>query len=1385
MASSGGYGASQNFSDLANELGRAAGNFAALSSQFGALTFAIQSFRALERQLVLTNSVAGGTVKEFNQMELAVKRFSLVTNTSSVEAASALYYLASAGFSVRDSLKAMNGVLLLAQATMSNVAEVADIVAGAIQAFGLSADDANRVANLFTASISKSQATIQKLGYSFRQVAPVAKIAGLSIEETTAALSLLYNVGLRGEQAGTALRNILIRLVQPTGEAAEIFQELGISTLDAGFNMRKTYDVLKDLASFNLAEGALKTIFGDEAIAGASALLAAVQPLPEQVDDLAEAAIKGGDAFTRMLNGISGTNYAVNIAAQQMETLDGAIRRAQNAVTLFGTEFGKELAPYVSDISRVLTDMALGFDRLDESTKKMLVNGAAFLSLLLALRTASKVLSFSGAFLGAGGALGSARGAAGALGAYGAARGITRNYGAGGGLTPQQLQLLAAQGIAPNARGRLMQNGRFISTANAQRQVTQTALRGAGRAALGAIPFVGTAITAGFIAYELFGDQSSDEEDRWRSLPKRIKDRVRAIELTTNEANQLGERYQQLKAVLDELKATEKTLQQNAELGPGRRNVLQEQLNQFLTGPLANSQFRLGQTTAVQDEKGNIINQVEGFDSVAARLAAQNEDTIREIAKQDPQLAKIVRQARVLAKGYVDLDKELASLPAALQAVGETIAETAGVVESYEGLGEVKLDQAIKSVERTLVIPKKLLNYLDEQIVDIQVQVAKTQADLKGTPGAKAASAIRETYIKNLREYVDTFTQFGDRLASELPAIGITGERATALTKVLSGQVAVIPGVGGGTQTLPGLREIVTDGLLQNMPPEMIRQNLQEALNIRTEYLTRVLTEAQQQGDGNSRGTNKALLQFVNSVKNKYGDIDALLVAMTTAEFDKIEQTRLLEQIDEDAYVRDFLAKVSETRNELLQTIAGQAGELSVGANAALVAEATNLQTDALLAQIDDEVKKRQVLGKPVDQAAVAALKSLIEQHRDETISSALKEVALTQSAALARIDVDIRDSYVRAFEAQAAIAIRGTRLDAIGFGGPAMLSAEYQGELNTLQNRANDIKLQIQQAQKELDAARRINNPTEGDRALITEKEKLINVYTNELMVLDQLRTKYADFYTSRGAQLEFEKRAELDRLAYQERMLRYSGSFGDGFAHAAEEQFARQATQFELGKDIFVRSTDLMADAFGELTVNMGKNWRDTISSMLRSWASFVAQTLARRAFSFLFNAGLSMLGGPAVGANVASGAGNFVNDFSNGMGFSSLQMGFAKGGVFDMGQVVRRYGLGGVVDRPTIFPMAKGAGLMGEAGPEAIMPLVRGPNGSLGVMAHGGGGNNIVIAPHIEVNAQSTGDARQDQENAENIARQTALAMRGMIIETIRQEQRPGGALDTTFY
>jgi len=131
-----------------------------------------------------------------------------------------------------------------------------------------------------------------------------------------------------------------------------------------------------------------------------------------------------------------------------------------------------------------------------------------------------------------------------------------------------------------------------------------------------------------------------------------------------------------------------------------------------------------------------------------------------------------------------------------------------------------------------------------------------------------------------------------------------------------------------------------------------------------------------------------------------------------------------------------------------------------------------------------------------------------------------------------------------------------------------------------------------------------------------------------------------------------------------------------------------------------------------------------------------------------------------------------------FSGVSGFSMLPSFFADGGVFSGGGQVKAYASGGVVGGPTYFPMSGGkTGLMGEAGPEAIMPLKRGKDGKLGVATDGGGSQTVVV--NQSFNFQANGD-----ESVKKIIAQAAPSISAMAQKGMMDQRRRGGSMKSTF-
>lgn len=406
MAVEGGYGAG-SFSRLSGELEKTAIYFGTATGAARAFVSTLQAFTEFDRQLRLTNSVADGTAQTFAALKEAAIQFSLASTTSATEAASSMYYLASAGYSAKESIQAMNGVLLLQQATMADTAKVSDTVVAVLNQYGLQARDATAVADIFAGSISRSQATLEKLAYAFRQVGPVAAYLGQEVKETTSWLSVLFQSGLRGEQAGTSLRNILLRLVQPTQNAALIMRSYGVDVIDPlTLKFKGLESVLEGFQGKGMTAGLIKQLVGDEASAGFKILLKGMEEnkaaLATAKKELADAMAGGNEetitkakknveeltsTYHKMQEEVDPEKHqALRLARQNMESFDSQLKVAKNDVTTFGLAFGQVVLEGLMPAVRVLGDLGKGFADLSQASQAdvsaaVLWSGAALLTI--------------------------------------------------------------------------------------------------------------------------------------------------------------------------------------------------------------------------------------------------------------------------------------------------------------------------------------------------------------------------------------------------------------------------------------------------------------------------------------------------------------------------------------------------------------------------------------------------------------------------------------------------------------------------------------------------------------------------------------------------------------------------------------------------------------------------------------------------------------------------------------------------------------------------------------------------------------------------------------------------------------------------------------------
>jgi len=243
-------------------------------------------------------------------------------------------------------------------------------------------------------------------------------------------------------------------------------------------------------------------------------------------------------------------------------------------------------------------------------------------------------------------------------------------------------------------------------------------------------------------------------------------------------------------------------------------------------------------------------------------------------------------------------------------------------------------------------------------------------------------------------------------------------------------------------------------------------------------------------------------------------------------------------------------------------------------------------------------------------------------------------------------------------------------------------------------------------------------------------------------------------------------EKYKELGDAAYD---LAINQQMWGSAAEAANTAMAG----FRDGISSYLESIGTLGEGISSLTQNAIKGLEDAIVSLtttgsfnFRQFALSVVEEITRMVTRLLILAPLlqfiqSLIPGNGIGANFPSGA-NLLK-----VAFPGLAVG-ANGMVIGP-EGLQKFAKGGVVNRPTLFPFANGTGLMGEAGPEAIMPLKRGRDGKLGVA--GGGGTNITV----NVDAKGT-SVQGDEGRGGQLARVVASAVQAELIK----QKRPGGLI-----
>ncbi|MEE8608994.1 MAG: phage tail tape measure protein [Nitrospiraceae bacterium] len=264
---------------------------------FSVIAIALRSTIGLlanfEQQMSTVRAISGATEAQFKSLTEEAKRLGITTRFSASEAAEGMVFLARAGFEVNEVLGSIQGTLLLAQAGALGLGEAADIASNVLKGFRLEVSETGRVVDVLALAANSANTTVGQLGQGLKFVAPIAAGLGVSLEETTAAMSALSDAGLQSTLAGTGLRRILSELESPAKKTRDILASVGLTEADVRVSTVGLTKALTNLRDAGVDTGQALELFGDR---GGPAFEVLSSSLPDVVRMTEELGNAGGTA---------------------------------------------------------------------------------------------------------------------------------------------------------------------------------------------------------------------------------------------------------------------------------------------------------------------------------------------------------------------------------------------------------------------------------------------------------------------------------------------------------------------------------------------------------------------------------------------------------------------------------------------------------------------------------------------------------------------------------------------------------------------------------------------------------------------------------------------------------------------------------------------------------------------------------------------------------------------------------------------------------------------------------------------------------------------------------------------------------------------------------
>ena len=326
-------------------------------------TAAVKTASDFDSAMSKVAAVSGATGDDLEALRDKAREMGSKTKFSASEAAEAMNYMAMAGWKTEDMLSGIEGIMNLAAASGEDLATTSDIVTDALTAFGLTAADSGHFADVLAAASSNANTNVSMMGETFKYCAPVAGALGFSVEDTAEAIGLMANSGIKGSQAGTALRSMMNALAGDVKFCGEKLGKVEIQTTNADGSMRDLNDILADcrVAFSQMSESeqasAAQALVGKNAMSG---FLAVMNAAPSDIEKL-NGAIANCD----------GTS--LSMAETMQDNLSGQLTILKSQLEELAISFGEILMPAIRAIVTKIQAFVDKLNQMDPAVKETIV----------------------------------------------------------------------------------------------------------------------------------------------------------------------------------------------------------------------------------------------------------------------------------------------------------------------------------------------------------------------------------------------------------------------------------------------------------------------------------------------------------------------------------------------------------------------------------------------------------------------------------------------------------------------------------------------------------------------------------------------------------------------------------------------------------------------------------------------------------------------------------------------------------------------------------------------------------------------------------------------------------------------------------------------------